>query len=266
MKLESMSKGSNENLSCGPDDHTGVPTESRSGSAFATAPTGLEYHSGETPDMDSSSSQYATGISASGMSTSTGRQRSGGEAVAATRYLEAILSVGNLPPCEPQLVDLPQVDEAISTDRVIPEIMEEIVQHYDAAQCLFTWRDSGEVLVMAVPAKEVSRFSPRQGTQLFNHSRFRELPIIINDAEDLVVYARESLPHYMSNPGFYCAVPLVVAKTFYVGTLCIVGSASNPDFKLKDADYLVEKGVELTTALQNCIHLSAQIGDLESGH
>jgi hypothetical protein len=200
------------------------------------------------------------------MSSSDGRQRRSEEAVAGDRYLAAILSADNLPPCEPKLVDLSQVDEAISRDRVIPKIMEEIVQHYDIAQCLCTWRDSGEVLVMAVPAKEVSRFSPRQGTQLFNHSVFRKLPIIINDAEDLVVYAGESLPHYMSYPGFYCAVPLVVAETFYVGTLCIVGSASNPDFKLKDADYLAERGVELTTALQNCIHLSAQIGDPESGH
>jgi hypothetical protein len=229
--------------------------------SYSTA--GGAFGSAETSYQDGIS-QYAMGVSASGTSTTNGLHRS--EVVAFDRYLEAILSEGNLPRCEPQLVDLSQVDEAISTDCVIAKILEDIVQHYDTTQCLFTWRASGELLVMAAPAKEVSRFSPQQGTQLFNHSLFRKLPIIINDMEDLVVYAGKGLPHYMSNPGFYCAVPLVVANMFYIGTLCIVDSASKPDFKLKDADYLAKKGVELTTALQNCLDLSAQIETLEIGH
>jgi hypothetical protein len=175
--------------------------------------------------------------------------------------LNDILSVGNVgrpKPCQvPKMtpVDLPQAEKAIPSDPIIERILREVVEHYGATQCVLTWRVSGYLSFMAVPAGEHFRVLAQTDSQLFNHTTSQKLPIIVRDAEQLAMYNADALPQYLCRPGFYAAVPIVLEELMYIGTLCIVDAFPKPDFKPGDADVLVKKAVELTTAVQNRVDL-----------
>jgi GAF domain-containing protein len=159
---------------------------------------------------------------------------------------------------EQSLVDLPQAEEALAADPDIAQIMAEVVHHYGVAQCVFTWRESGYLLFMVVPGGKRFRVATHPDTQLFNHTILRKLPVIMNDIEQVTAYRSEDLPRCLCQPRFYAAVPLVFEERLYLGTLCIVDAVSRPAFSLGDADYLVNRGAALLTAVQRCVDFARQ--------
>lgn len=176
------------------------------------------------------------------------------------RYLNSVLSQGSANRAAPRqrahtslrLLDLPQMEESVTKDPAMAQVLEDVLNHYGVSQCVLTWRHAGRLYFMAARGEEIYSTEVKAETQLFNHTISRKLPIIVNDA----VCTSYSLPDHICHPGFYSAVPLVVDDLTYIGTLCIVDAVSKTDFKLWDADYLVKKGAELVVALRSSVDFS----------
>lgn len=132
-------------------------------------------------------------------------------------------------------------------------ILEEVARYYEVPKVVLTWRDAGLLCFHLHPGDGLVLRVPKPiDSPVFNHSIARQLPIIMNSdtASSSVPSWMRALPSCIQRPRFYAACPLVLSKSAYVGTLCIVDdSGSRPDFTLKDADLLVGKAKKLVEVL-----------------
>lgn len=178
------------------------------------------------------------------------------------RYLQAVLDCARSDPTSSSVrfIDCPVMEHAVAREPRIALIMEEIASHYEVPHIVLTWRETGKLCLKARHCDDVLRTVQTPDSQIFNHTLARELPIIMNHEDVEMPNAFRALP--LERPRFYAAAPLVATKGVYIGTLCMLdGCRWRPDFSLTDADFLVQKAMEVCMVLENWTSLTAGSAD-----